>query len=443
DPAVLAGALSAIVARHEPLRTIFRDEAGRQEQVVAAPAPLPLPLADLTGLPHALRDPEAHRWIAGEAKRPFDLARGPVVRALLLRLAPREHRALVTLHHIAGDGWSIDVLQRELVALYASAIAGRPAELPTLPIRYADYAAWQRDSLRGPALEEQLAWWTRRLGGSPAGLDLPMEHPRPAVPASRAEAASRLLSPQLCRQIDELGGREGTPPFMALLSALSALLHRYTGRDDLVVGVPIAGRTQAEIEGLIGVFLNILALRIDLSGDPTVQEILGRVREVALGAFDHQAVPFERLLAELRLERDLSRTPLFQTVFNWVPFGAGSEPVELPGLLLERLSAAEPVAKFDLEIYAGPSADGGILLRAVYRRDLFSPAQIDDLLAHFEALLAGIAAGPGRRLSELPLPVIRSESRSSPIEAAGDGFPREALDRSLPERFAAVAAAHA
>ncbi|HSK77319.1 MAG TPA: amino acid adenylation domain-containing protein, partial [Thermoanaerobaculia bacterium] len=442
DQAVLAGVLSAIVARHEPLRTTFRVRAGEPVQVVAAPAPLPLPLVDLAALPGGAKELEALRLTAGEAKRPFDLAHGPVLRALLLRLAAGEHRFLLTLHHIAGDGWSLDLLLRELATLYRGASAERREGLPPLPVRYADFAVWQRSGHRDPVLAEQLSWWQRQLAFAPAPLELPMEHPYPAVQTSRGAAAGRLLAPELSRRIEELGRREGTTPFMTLLAALAALLHRYTGQDDLVLGTPIAGRTRAETEGLIGCFLNTLALRVDLSGDPTARELLGRVRETALGAFDHQDVPFESLLGELRLERDLSRTPLFQVALNWLGFGAGSERLELPGLVLERLSAAEPFAKFDLEIYAGPQADG-IFLQAVYRKDLFAPAQIDDLLAHFEALLAGLAAGTDLRLSELPPAAAWDGGRCPWTAEAGDGFPREALGRSIAERFAAQAAAHA
>ena len=442
DPALLAGALSAIVARHEPLRTTFRSGSGELVQVVAAPAPLPLPLVDLAALPGSAKELEILRLTAGEANRPFDLARGPVLRTTLLRLAAGEHRLLLTLHHIAGDGWSLDLFLRELARLYQDASAEQLQGLPPLPVRYADFAVWQRSELRGPVLAEQLSWWQGRLAGVPTALELPMEHPYPAVQTSRGAAAERLLAPELSHRIEELGRREGTTPFMTLLAALAVLLHRYTGQDDLVLGTPIAGRTRAETEGLIGLFLNTLALRIDLSGDPTVRELLGRVRETALGAFDHQDVPFESLLEELRLERDLSRTPLFQIMLNWIGFGAGSERIELPGLVLERLPTAEHFAKLDLEIYAGPRADG-IFLQAVYRKDLFAPAQIDDLLAHLEALLAGVAAGPGLHLSELPLVAAWDERRGPRTAAAGPGFPREALDRSIPERFAVQAAAHA
>ena len=442
DPAALAGALLALIARHEPLRTTFSVRAERPVQVVGAPAPLLLPWVDLTRLHPDLREAEARRLIAREAARPFDLSRGPILRALLLGLGSGEYQALLTLHHIAGDGWSLEILVREWVALYWSASSGISSQLPPLPVRYCDYVAWQRSEARGPLFAEQLAWWARQLAGAPAALDLPMEHPRPAVQTSRGAAVERLLSRELCRRIEGMCRDQGATPFMLLLTALAALLHRYTGQDDLVAGTLIAGRTRAETEGLIGIFLNTLALRITLSGDPTARELLDRVRDTVLGAFDHQDVPFERLLEEIRPERDLSRTPLFQIVLNWLGFGAGGERVELPELTVEPLPAARPIAKFDLEVYASLRSEQ-IHLRAVYNRDLFAPAQIDGLLAHLEELLAGMAAQPERRLYELPLARIPGEDRCSPVENAISGSPRTALDPSIPERFAAQAAAHA
>jgi amino acid adenylation domain-containing protein len=438
DRMALAGALSALVIRHEPLRTTFRAGEKGPVQVVRAPGPFPLPAVDLAGLRADLREAEARRLIAGEAMRPFDLARGPVLRALLLYLGPGEHRALLALHHIAGDGWSLDILLREWVALYRSASPG----LQPLPLRYADYAAWQRGETHGRVIEEQLSWWARRLSGAPAVLELPMERPRPAVQTSRGRVVERLLPADLCRRLDELGHREGTTLFMSLLAALAAVLHRYTGQDDLVVGTPIAGRTREETAGLIGFFLNTLALRISLSDDPSARALLGRARDAVLAAFDHQDMPFERLLEELRLKRDLSRTPLFQVLLNWLDFTAGTEHADLPDLSIEPLPVGEPGAKFDLELYAGPQG-GQIYLRAVFNRELFAPAQISGLLAHLEELLTGMVAGPDRRLSELSLTLSRGEEVRPPSETPGYRLPSEATGGSIPECFAIQAAAHA
>ncbi|HSF38618.1 MAG TPA: non-ribosomal peptide synthase/polyketide synthase, partial [Thermoanaerobaculia bacterium] len=442
DGAVLALCLGEIAGRHEALRTVFAAPDGSPVQVIRPAAPFVLPLVDLSGLPQSRREETALLLAGDEAARPFDLARGPLLRGMQLRLAEGEQIVALTLHHIASDGWSLGILVREVTALYAAFVAGRPSPLPDLPVQYADFAVWQREWLRGEVLEQQLAWWKRQLADLPSSVDLPMEHPRTAPGTSRRGVEDRHLSPELSRRIEKLGRQEGTTPSMTLLAALAALLHRFTGRDDLVLGMPIAGRTRTETEGLIGFFLNTLALRIDLAGDPTVRELLGRVRQAVLGASDHQDAPFELLLEELRPERDLTRTPLFQIVFNWLGFGTGKERFELPGLVLEQIHTAPPFAKFDLEIYAGPSA-GQIALRAVYNRNLFAPPQIDELLTQLEELLAGMVAGPGRRLSALPPGVEQSERRHSPIPANGPGFPRETLDGSIPERFAAQASAHA
>ncbi|HEX6862360.1 MAG TPA: condensation domain-containing protein, partial [Thermoanaerobaculia bacterium] len=398
DGAVLARCLGEVVRRHETLRTVFAAPDGSPVQVIRPAVPFVLPRVDLSGLPASRREPLAIALAGDEALRPFDLARGPLLRGVLLRLAEGEQILALTLHHIASDGWSVGLLVREVKALYAAFAEGRPSPLPDLPLQYGDFAVWQREWLRGEVLETQLAWWKERLADLPAPVDLPMERSRPATRSFRGGVADRVLSPGLSRRIEGLGRQEGTTPFMVLLAALAALLHRSTGEDDLVLGTLIAGRTRAETEGLIGFFLNTLALRIDLAGDPTVRELLSRVRQTVLGASDHQDVPFELLLEELRPERDLARTPLFQVVLNWLSFGTGKERFELPGLALEQLPPASHFAKFDLEIYADPSA-GPIALHALYNRDLFAPSQIDELLTHLEALLAGMVAGAGRRLS--------------------------------------------
>lgn len=441
EPRLLKWIFSEIVRRHESLRTTFVSREDGPVQVIASPKPLDLPILDLSHMPEKERESQARDLALAEARRPFNLKRGPLLRLLLVRLAERNHLLLLTMHHIVADGWSMGILVREITALYTAFAEGRPSPLPELPVQYADFAVWQRAWLRDTVLQEQLDWWKPQLADAPAPPELPMESSRRAVLTSRGEAAERLLSPELCRQIEELGRREGTTPFVTLLAALAALLHRYTGQDDMVIGTPMAGRTRAETEGLIGFFLNTFALRIDLSGDPTVRGLLGRVRDTTLGASDHQDVPFELLLEEIRAERDMSRMPLFQIVLNWLGFGAGHELVELPGLVLEQLPEASPSAKVDLEIYASPH-DGHIFLRAVYNRDLFVQSQIDDLLTHLEALLAGMAVGADRRLSELPPRAERSGSRRSPIAIPGSGFPLEALGRTIPERFYALASAH-
>ncbi|RMF36691.1 MAG: non-ribosomal peptide synthetase, partial [Chloroflexi bacterium] len=315
DVAVLERSLNEIVRRHESLRTTFRATDGKPVQVIAPTLKLPLPLVDLSGLPKAAREAEVQRLATEEAQRPFDLSRGPLLRVTLLRLGDEEHVALLTMHHIISDGWSMRVLVQELAALYDAFSHGRPSPLPDLPIQYADFALWQREWLQGEVLEEQLAYWKQQLSGSPPVLELPTDRPRPPVQSFRGAHRPFMLPRPLSQAIKALCRREGVTPFMLLLAAFQTLLHRYTGQDDISVGTPIANRNRAEIEGLIGYFANTLVLRTDLSGDPPFRELLKRVREVALGAYAHQDLPFEMLVDALQPERDLSHTPLFQVMF--------------------------------------------------------------------------------------------------------------------------------
>ncbi len=255
------------------------------------------------------------RRSAAEAREPFHLAQGPLVRAALLRLSEREHVLLLTLHHVAGDGWSLGVLLGELGALYTAFHEGRPSPLPELPLQYADYTVWQRRWLSGEVLDEQLAFWKRQLDGAPPLLDLPSDRPRPERQTFRGATRRGTLSPELSAALEATSRREGVTLFMTLLAALQTLLHLYAGQDDIVVGSPIAGRTQAQVEGLIGFFVNTLVLPHRICrGDPTFRQLLAREREVTLGAYDHQDMPFERLVEELRVERSLSHNPLFQVM---------------------------------------------------------------------------------------------------------------------------------
>ncbi len=402
-PAVLTRSLAEIVRRHGALRTVFSAVEGRPVQTVAAAAPLVLPLVDLTALPAASREEAVRRLVTEDARRPFDLSRGPFLRALLLRTGGGEHVVSAVMHHIASDGWSLEILAREIAALYAAFAGGRPSPLPELPVQYADFAVWQRGWLQGEVLAAQLAYWRDRLAGSPPSLALPLERPRPALQTSRGALVTVELAGDLAGSLRRVAQGFGATSFMTFLAAFATLLQRVTGRTDLVIGAPIAGRTRAETEGLIGFFLNTLALRVDLSGDPPFGDLLGRVRQVTLGAYAHQDLPFERLLEDLQPERDPSRTPLFQVVFNWLRFGGvRHQPMRLPGLTLEPMPVAEPVAKFDLEIYAEELEDG-VVLQMVYNRDLYEPPTLRRLAAHFESMLREIALEPGRPLSALPL----------------------------------------
>jgi non-ribosomal peptide synthetase component F len=321
-----------------------------------------------------------------------------LLRARLLRLEPERHRFLLTVHHIAFDGWSAWILMRELAALYGG------APLPELPVQYADYALWQRQWLAGPLREEQLAWWRERLGGERPVLELPTDRPRPAVQTFTGRTVSNFLPPTVTAALRALGRREGATLFMVLLAAFDVLLQRLSGQDDLLVGTPVAGRRRIETEGLIGFFLNTLVLRTDLSGDPPFRALLGRVREAALGAYAHQDVPFEALLADLQPERDLSRTPLFQVFFNLL--NLPERRLHLPGLDLALQQTEKAPAKFDLTVYVSEGADAGedgLRFDIVYNADLFDAARITALQEQFAAVLAQVAEQPAIPIGELSL----------------------------------------
>src|SRR5215211_2833432 len=328
DVGALQKALGAIVARQEALRTTFAVVDGTPLQVISPALEVPLPVEDLSSLPGVEREEAVQQWVHEAERKPFDLELGPLFRAGLLRLGEEEHVLLVTMHHVVSDGWSLGVFWRELGALYGAFVRGEPSPLEEPPVQYADYALWQRQWLTGEVLEEQLGYWKDQLAELPV-LELPTDHPRPAVQTHRGARRSLTLPESLTRSLKELSRQEGTTLFMVLLGAFQALLARYSGQEDIAVGSPIAGRNQAETEELIGFFVNTLVMRTDLSGDPSFREVLSRVREVALGAYDHQDLPFEKLVEELQPERDLSRTPFFQVFFNMQ--NMDDTPIELRG----------------------------------------------------------------------------------------------------------------
>ncbi|HKV08246.1 MAG TPA: non-ribosomal peptide synthase/polyketide synthase, partial [Thermoanaerobaculia bacterium] len=418
----LAAALSSIVRRHEVLRTTYGLVSGDPVQAVHPPAALPLPVVDLGALSEGAREAESARLVGEEARRPFSLAQGPVLRAALVRLAGGDHRLLLSLHHIAGDGWSLGILLRELAALYGAALEGRPSPLPELPLQYADFALWQRRWLEGGVLEAQLAFWREALAGCPLVLELPADRPRPAVQSHRGAAVETALSADLSSRLEALSRERGATLFMTLLAAAGALLHRYTGEPDLLVGTPVANRNRAETEPLIGFFVNSLALRASFGGDPSFVALLDRTRETALAAYDHQDLPFERLVEELAPQRDLTRAPIFQVSFTLGrPLADGSGLA--PGLSLESEAVDLGVAKLDLTLGFEESARG-LAAGAEYATDLFDETTVRRLLGHLENLLAGIAASPEARVSELPL---LSAAERDEIAAANAGLPHGRL----------------
>ncbi|HSF42281.1 MAG TPA: amino acid adenylation domain-containing protein [Thermoanaerobaculia bacterium] len=430
DVPALTGSLREIVRRHEALRTRFALVDGRPGQIVEAAPRVELPVADLSGLPEAAREPEALRLAAAESAAPFDLERGPLLRATLLRLGADEHAALLTLHHIVADGWSMGLLVREVGALYPALVRGEASPLPEPEVQYADFAAWQRRWLSGERLAGLLAGWKERLAGAPAALELPADRPRPAVQTFRGGKVSFRLGEEAAAALREPARGEQLTPFMVLLAAFQALLFRHSGQEDLVVGTPAAGRNRREVEGLIGVFINSLPLRADLSGDPTWSELLKRTRERTLEAFARQDLPFEKLVEELQPARDLARPPVFQVML--AQQNLRSEGIELPGLRIAPLGATVIDAKLELTLSIHEESLAGQL---EHNADLFERATAERMLGHFSTLLAGAAAGPGRRLSDLPLLTAAERSQL----AAWNGTAEEVPEASVHELFAAQA----
>jgi hypothetical protein len=353
---------------------------------------------DVEGVTAREREGEALRVAAEEAGRPFDLAKGPLLRVTLLRLAQEEHVLMLTIHHIVSDGWSMDVLLREVGALYGTLGEGQPSPLAELPIQYADYAIWQREWLQGDVLARQLSYWKERLKGAPSLLDLPTDHPRPAAANHRGQRLPWVAPAGLEDSLRELSRREGVTVFMTLLAAFQALLCLHAKQEDIVVGSPIVNRSRVETEGLIGFLINTLVLRTDLSGDPTFRMLLQRVRDVALGAYAHQEVPFEKVVEALQPARTLSHSPLFQV---WFVVQTG-EPalLRLPGVRVNPLDVGHEAVHHDLRL--GILADSqGLRGSFAYRTDLFEPATIARMAGHFDALLERVMAEPDVRLSGL------------------------------------------
>ena len=312
----LEQALGTLVERHEILRTTFRTTPAEPVQVISPSLPVPLPVVNLEELSEAVRTAESQHLANTEARCPFDLSRGPLLRVRLLRLSSQEHMLLLTMHHILSDGWSLGIFVRELAALYEAFSAGQPSPLADLPLQYVDFALWQREWLQGEVLERQLAYWKNLLGDAPPVLELPIDHPRPALQTFRGSSYAFSLPHTLSEKLKSLSNQQEVTLFMTLLAAWQVLLFRYTGREDILVGTPIANRTRREIEPIMGCFVNTLVLRGNLSGNPSFLEFLGRVRETTLGAYDHQDLPFERLVSELYHEREVSHSPLFHVMFT-------------------------------------------------------------------------------------------------------------------------------
>ncbi len=400
-PAVLADALTEIVRRHEALRTSFAAVDGRPAQQIHPAWRVALPLIDLAALLPGGRRSAARRLAWEWRRRPFDLTRGPLLRAATLRVHPEEHSVLLVLHHIVSDGWSLALVMRELSALYGAFVAGLPSPLPELAIQYADFAVWQRSWLTDEVLAPQLAYWRTRMEGGLEPLDLPTDRPRPTVQTSRGAEYRFAWDENVVAGVRGLSGQAGATPFMTLLSALQVLLSRYAGRERLNIGTPTAGRRQLATEPLIGCFVNTLVLRSDLSGSPGFGELLRRVREVTLAAYDHQDLPFERLVEVLQPERNLAHSPLFQHLF--VLQNAALEDLALPGIMVRPFAElGGETSRFEL-LLSMVASGGGLSGSFEYNNDLFDASRIERMARHLRTILEAAAEDPLRRVAELPL----------------------------------------
>jgi amino acid adenylation domain-containing protein len=393
-------ALRQIVARHEVLRTTVVPIDGNPCQVIAQDRDVDLPVIDLQFVPKTDRDSEAQRLILETRRKRFDLSRDLMLRVLLLQIAEQEHIFVVVKHHIASDAWSTAIFWRELTAFYRAFVSGQPCSLAELSIQYADYAAWQRQWLQGEVLDRQLSYWKKQLEGIPGVLNLPTDRPRPAVQSFLGKRQTIELSKELTQGLKALSRKEGVTLFMTLLAAFQNLLYRYSGQEDIVVGSPIANRNRTEIEGLIGFFVNTLVLRTNFSYNSTFKELLAQVRKMTLGAYAHQDLPFEKLVEELKPERSLSHSPLFQVMF--VLQNVPSAELNFEGLSASRVRISAETTKFDLTLSMSESVDG-LKGSLQYNTDLFDEETIIRMLGHFRVLLEGVVADPNQRLARLPV----------------------------------------
>ncbi|WP_437972165.1 amino acid adenylation domain-containing protein [Sorangium sp. So ce260] len=435
--AALDRSLRELVRRHEILRTVYTEIDGHPAQIVAEDASFRLDVADLQHLSEEEREPRAEQLLDAEAQRIFDLKRGPVFRAGLLRLGPRDHVLWLHLHHIAVDGWSLEVAYREIAALYDAFRRDAPPLLPDAPLQYADFASWQREQLTDERLSDLLAGWKQRLLDVPPLLELPGDRVRPPVQTFRGATIPFQLAPEVGRAIRDLGAREGVTVNMVLLAAFAVLLHRITQRDDILVGLPSAGRDHAEIEAAIGFFVNVVPIRIDVSGEPSFAELLRRVRGVCLDAYAHDRLPFERLVQELQPVRDPSYSPLVQIVF--APQPPAERELHLPGVEARAIDTDTKKTIFDVSLYAWESA-GGVAGMLEYSTDLFERATMDRMMSHLFALLAAATSDPALSVSSMPL-LPERERRRLLVEwnDTGADFPRDLCVLDLFEEQAARA----
>ncbi|TMB60860.1 MAG: hypothetical protein E6J51_12635, partial [Chloroflexi bacterium] len=399
DVTALKAAINAVLRRHAPLRTSLITVDGRAQQVIESELTVRTAVVDLRLLNASESKKEADRWIAREITTPFDLASSPLLRSLLLRTADAEHQLLLTMHHIATDGWSLALLSDEISEAYRKLIRGEEASFTGLPLQYADFARWQAGWQRGPDAAAQLRYWQRQLANLQVA-ELATDRPRTTLQSFRPGRHSTRLPLGVTGLLKRVGRAEGATAYMTLLAALAVLLQRHTGSDDIVIGSPAAARTRPELEGLVGLFINNLVLRTDLSGRPTFRELLRRVRDVALEAFANQELPYEQVLEALQPERTLARNSLFQVLFNLYNFADAQ--LDLPGLTSTTVATPPPGSLFDLTVYAR-ECDQRLELEIVYNADLFDGRRMSELLSQLATLIGQAVADPDRTVDSYSL----------------------------------------
>ncbi|MFD2169077.1 amino acid adenylation domain-containing protein [Tumebacillus lipolyticus] len=436
DVDAMARSLQEIVDRHETLRTVFIEENGAPMQVVQLNVPFAMPVLDLSYLPEESRMDHVSKLALADGSRPFDLETGPLMRTTLLKLNEQDHVLLLTMHHIISDAWSFGVLMKEVAVLYEAFTSNLPSPLPDLPIQYVDYTSWQLEHLSGGELERQVSYWKKKLGDHPPMLQLPTDRPRPPLPSHRGGVEIFSLPDELAEKLVELSKKEGATLYMTMLAAYSALLCRYSGQEDIAIGSAIAGRNMGQIEGLIGFFVNTLVMRTDVSGLPTFRELLQRVRTTALEAYAHQDLPFEKLVEELQPERNMSYTPLFQTMFG-MQNASTSKATKVSALSMSGLETGQSTAKFDLNLTINEH-EKGMGGSFVYSLDLFEAPTIERMVGHLIRLLEGIVANPDAPIATLPLLSAEEEHRQLVVWNRNSvEYPQ---DKTIPQMFAEQAA---
>jgi amino acid adenylation domain-containing protein len=400
DLGALSGAFRALLRHHDALRTIFVEQDGELSQCVLGDVEIGLPVRDLSSMPPPRRDAETLRIASEEARKPFDLEHAPLFRLSLLRLAPEEHVLILVMHHIITDGWSMSILFEEIAEYYGQLAVGNQPQTAALPLQYTDFAVQQREHLTEDVLHNEVEYWRNKLHECLGLLEIPGDHPRPPVQSHRGSVESFVIEEAVTRQIKELCDREGVTLYMGLLAALQALLWRYTGKEDICVGTPIAGRNDPDLAPLIGCFVNVLVMRGDLSGNPSFRQLLQRVRAIALDAYSHQELPFAQLLAKLKQERSRSHTPLFQVML--ILQNGPRQVVHLPGLLIEELEIDSGLAKFDLTLEI-LQKEGGLHCQIEYSSDLFERPTIRRMASHFRNLISSAIEDPTRPIAKLKL----------------------------------------